>query len=371
MAKSAVKSIEDLTIVDCDVHVTEDEEDLLPYLEDPYDSMLNNEAKSNVTPGAGLHYPSAGLFTPMDTGKIQDDVLETPEDVTELKKMMSLDRTLVTPGLNLLLSCVHDIDLATALGNAFNSWLLDTIVDEDKGIFGTIVVNPHQPDKAAEEIDDRSDESGLVGVMVPPGGISGRGPLLGDPFYHQIYDAAEDANMPVVMHNSVSAGAYSFSDHFRGSSKMLTAHVAHHPSDYLWHLGSILTHGVPERYPDLDFVVQETGIGWIPYFIKRFDDEFSEKRQDAPILRKPPSEYFLDQFYVTSQPIEGQDDPEYVAQMIRLFEGEHNLMFASDYPHPDFDHSERVYNLLRTNFEDNELANIFGETAMDVFDFPA
>lgn len=368
---SKAQSVQDLFVVDCDVHVTETEEDLVPYLEDPWHSMLNNEHVSNTTPGAGNHYPPAGFLTPMDTGKIQDDTLATQAEIEEFMEMMSVDRTLTTPGVNLLLSCMHNKDLASAFGRAFNEYFLDNILDREKGIYGTAVINPHQPEKAAEEIHDRGDEKEIVGVMLPIGGVKGYGPLLGDEKYHPIYEAAEANDLPIVMHNSASAAPQSFPDDYRGSSTLLTVHVGHHPADFLFHLSSILTKGVPERYPDLNFVVQESGIGWVPYWMRRYDDEYSEKREDAPVLQKKPSEYIREQFYFTSQPIEGQDDPEYVAQMIRLFGGEENLMFASDYPHMDFDHTQKVFDLLRGHFEEAEIANMFGETARRVFDFPA
>ena len=131
----------------------------------------------------------------------------------------------------------------------------------------------------------------------------------------------------------------------------------------------MLTHGVPGRYPDLEFVQQEAGLGWIPYFMHRFDDEYMGKRHDAPLLEKPPSEYIKDRFYFTSQPVEGASDPTYVQQTVRMFDGAEHLMFSSDYPHNDFDNSDQLLSLLDPEFEATELANIYGRTADEVFEF--
>ena len=86
------------------------------------------------------------------------------------------------------------------------------------------------------------------------------------------------------------------------------------------------------------------------------------------MLEKPPSEYVLDRCYFTSQPLEGADDPEYLESMIRLFDGAENLMFSTDYPHFDFDNADVLAKGLSA-FDDDELAAIYGGTAMEVYGF--
>jgi predicted TIM-barrel fold metal-dependent hydrolase len=128
----------------------------------------------------------------------------------------------------------------------------------------------------------------------------------------------------------------------------------------------MVTRGVPVEFPDLNFVIQESGVGWIPYFMERFDHEYHAKKYDAPMLEKEPSAYIDDNFYFTSQPVEGADTPNYLNQVCELFNAGENLMFSSDYPHFDHDEPNELLTSL-SEFSDDEIENIYGKTAMDIY----
>ncbi len=53
-------------------------------------------------------------------------------------------------------------------------------------------------------------------------------------------------------------------------------------------------------------------------------------------LRRPPSEYIREHFYVSTQPMEEPEDPRHVLDAMRWI-GFDRILFASDYPHWDFD----------------------------------
>jgi predicted TIM-barrel fold metal-dependent hydrolase len=352
------------TIVDTDFHVTESEADILPYIEDPFDGMLNIEGSDSYLSDV---YPSAGFLTRVSTEKAEMDDLRTPAAIRRAMELLGVDRVVLSPGQNLRLSFVHHDELASALMRAYNEWLLDTILDEDPGLTGSMVVAPQQPEAAADEIRRRADEDQLVSVMLPTAGAL---PPLGREHYFPIYEAAEAADMPVLMHNAGNGLMANFPHHWRWTKRYIDVHVPLHGAEHMWNLSTMLTNGVPELFPDLNFVAEEAGLGWIPYFLRRYDHEIHGKRRDAPRLEKRPSEYVYDQFYFTSQPVEGANDPEYVASIIDLFDGQTNLMFSSDYPHPDFDYTDDLIGTIRSRFGEAALQNIYGDTALDVFDFP-
>jgi len=89
--------------------------------------------------------------------------------------------------------------------------------------------------------------------------------------------------------------------------------------------------GVLDRFPDLRIVLVESGIGWIPYFLERLDtmvdnhgwDTFADK----PIKEKP-SFYWHRNMLATFE----QDQ---VGMRLLDLVGVENLMWATDYPHPD------------------------------------
>jgi predicted TIM-barrel fold metal-dependent hydrolase len=364
-ARTKPTTVEDLDlVVDCDAHVTEFQSDILPYLDSPFGDMISTEGGDWGY--LSSFYQSAGYFTTMDAGRAKVDDVRTPEDVERGMEMLHTDRVVLTPTLNLYLGMVHHDELAAALARAYNDWLLDVHVDPSAGRYGAAIVAAQHPRKAAEEIQDRAGENGIAAVMIPSSGVN---PPLGHERYDPIYEAAERAGLPVMMHAGSSGMLRSFPTKFEGTNRWLSVHVPYHAMEAMMHLSTMLTHGVPVRYPDLEFVQQEAGLGWIPYFMHRFDDEYMGKRHDAPLLEKPPSEYIKDRFYFTSQPVEGASDPTYVQQTVRMFDGAEHLMFSSDYPHNDFDNSDQLLSLLDPEFEATELANIYGRTADEVFAF--
>ncbi len=363
----AVSSLDDLAvIVDTDFHLTERQEDIVPYLDDPFGKLLDRGDETEDYGYLSRVYPAHGMVGPVTVGKSDNPTVRSSEAVHRGRDLIGWDKALATPTQNLYLGAVHHDDLAAALANAYNDWLLDEIVDTDEGVYGAALVAPQKPHEAAEEVDDRADESGIAGVMLPSGSVH---PTLGDESYYPLYDACERAGLPLMMHNAAGCMMTRFPTQWQAMDRQLPVHVTAHNMMHQTNLADMLTRGVPVRFPDLDFVIQEAGLGWYPYFMRRMDHDYKGSKWDAPVLEKQPSEYLRDQFYITSQPVEGADDPQYLNAITRLFGGENNLMFSSDYPHFDFDNTDALMKILRSEFDGDEIRNIYGETAETVYDF--
>jgi len=352
------------TLVDCDFHLTERQEDFLPYLPSPWKEVFTRSKGDDYGFLSSL-YPSGGLVNPITTGKVQSEAVRSTEEAKVGMELIHSDMVVMTPTLNLYLGCVRNEELAAALATAYNEWLLTEVLDPDDGIYGTALGSPQKPHAAAEEIDRRANEDAICAVFFPGGGIT---PLAGAEKYHPVYQAAEDNELPVMMHNASGNMMMAFPKAFQHLTRFLSAHVVAHPMIHMCNMADMITRGIPVRFPDLDFVVQEAGIGYIPYFMRRFDHEYHSKKEDAPMLEKEPSECIRENFNFTSQPVEGTGDAEYVDQMVRLMGGENNLMFSSDYPHLDFDYTDELMNLL-PSFDDEEIDNVYGQNALEVFDF--
>jgi predicted TIM-barrel fold metal-dependent hydrolase len=99
--------------------------------------------------------------------------------------------------------------------------------------------------------------------------------------------------------------------------------------------------GVPARFPKLDIVFTEGGVGWVPWIMLRLDKEYMERRRDVPWLTDRPSTYIRKMWFAT-QPIEEPEHLHDMATLLTLFGGEDSVMFASDWPHHDFDHPMKV-----------------------------
>jgi len=104
-----------------------------------------------------------------------------------------------------------------------------------------------------------------------------------------------------------------------------------HITGFQMHMSTMLMglifSGAPERYPNLKIVIGEAGLGWIPYVLQHMDLEWEDQFQDLDLKMKP-SEYWHRQFYATYQ-----TDPVGIELLRHL--GEDNVMWGSDFPHPD------------------------------------
>ena len=104
-----------------------------------------------------------------------------------------------------------------------------------------------------------------------------------------------------------------------------------HITGFQMHMSTMLMglifSGAPERYPNLKVVIGEAGLGWIPYVLQHMDLEWEDQFKDLDLKMKP-SEYWYRQCYATYQ-----TDPVGIRLLDLL--GEDNVMWGSDYPHPD------------------------------------
>ena len=105
----------------------------------------------------------------------------------------------------------------------------------------------------------------------------------------------------------------------------------------------------------------------MPFLCNRLDKEYLERRRDVPFLEQRPSLY-LKRFYVATQPIEEPEDLADVATMIDLYDGWDTTMFASDWPHHDFDHPMKVD---QVPMSDEQRRKVFGENALELLKIDA
>jgi len=94
--------------------------------------------------------------------------------------------------------------------------------------------------------------------------------------------------------------------------------------------------GVFERYPELKIVLIEAGFAWIPSLGWRLDQNWKRMKDEVPHLRRAPSEYLREHFWLSTQPMEEAEEPDHVLDVMAWI-GWDKILFASDYPHWDFD----------------------------------
>ena len=221
---------------------------------------------------------------------------------------------------------------AQALASAYNDYLVDVWLPRDRRLRGSLVVAPQDPHGAAAEIRRLGDHPGIVQALVS----SGAQRPYGDPFYHPIWDACAEVGLP-------------FAVHLGGNAGINAGPTGCGPPTFFWethallcetgmgHLASTIAHGVFEKWPSSRLVLIECGIAWAPALLWRLDEDYRALRKETPWLRRLPSEYAHDHVRLTTQPLEQPRDRESLWPALADIGARDMLLFASDYPHWDFE----------------------------------
>jgi predicted TIM-barrel fold metal-dependent hydrolase len=281
--------------------------------------------------------PGFEPFPPMPAARDRRFTVESPDQLRADLDLLGVDVGVLFPDSMLLHALLKPSVYAVALARAYNRWLTEVWLVEDRGFKGALLA-PHQdPAVAAAEIRRYADHPHIGCVYLPTSCVE---PLYGHRSYDPLYDAAQECRLPVVLH-SVAAIHPVFPFNSHAFETKLSVHIVSHIFAMVANAMSMLETGVPVRFPTLKIVFTEGGIGWVPWLSMKMDKEYAEKRREVPLLTERPSHY-LQQMYFATQPIEEPEDLSDVAALFDIVDGENCVLFASDWPHHDFDHPDKV-----------------------------
>jgi hypothetical protein len=103
------------------------------------------------------------------------------------------------------------------------------------------------------------------------------------------------------------------------------------------HLASTIAQGTFERWPGARMVLIECGVAWVPALLWRLDADYRALRKETPWMQRLPSEYAREHIRLSTQPLEQPRERAALWPALADIGAEDMLMFASDYPHWDFD----------------------------------
>jgi predicted TIM-barrel fold metal-dependent hydrolase len=276
---------------------------------------------------------------------------------------LTVDVGIIFPDHLLTLAAIPNPQYACAIARSYNRWLIAEWLEGQPGLFGAIVAPPHDPSEAAHEIRTHADHPAVVAIFLPTAAVN---PLWGHRSYDPIFEAAQEVGLPVVLH-TVGMIHPNFPHQTQGIETTGARHALQHSLGMICNMLSMIGTGVPARFPDMKIVFTEGGVGWVPWMCWRLDKEFMSRRRELPFYEEQPSHY-VKKFFFATQPIEEPDEPRILADLIEREGLASQLMFASDWPHHDFDHPSQI---ARFRFTAENHAKIMGGTARAVFGLEA
>jgi uncharacterized protein len=359
--EARIRGLQDIAIFDVDCHIIETMRlaEIVPY--------ISNEAIRDryemVPSAAGLNLPSS--YGDKDVaGRIyrSEHVPGTRgvpkiEDLLGDLRLMGVDHASVFPTPMLALGEHPEVDVEVALGRAYNRWLIDHVLADHPTLKAMLYLPFNDPEAALQEVVELGDKPGVVGFLVTS--------VRRNPVYHNafmpVYAALEERGLPIGFHGGVNWTKDSASGTL---NRFLTVHALDFPLYNMIHLFNIIINGLPERFPRLKWVFYEAGLSWLAFVAMRLDHEYMMRPSEAPQLRKKPSEYLADMYFAT-QPLEHPAKMEYLEMLFDMVNGGSQFLYASDYPHWDFDLPGKIYDL--PFLSEREKRQVLGGNAYRLF----
>ena len=287
-------------VLDADGHVTESYQQLAKYLDEPY------RRRSLTFP----LYTADGWDRRL-VDKFHDWAGSAEEWLRALDKG-GMELTVLYPTLGLFMSFLKDREWAVALCRAYNTFMHEEFVKASPRLKAVALVPVQDPEAAAREMERAVRELGLAGERFLP-----------------VFEEADRLGVMLGVHASGSHLGGAGVDLF---PRFIQAHTCSHAFGQMRQITSMVYEGIPERFPRLRIAFLEAGCGWAPYWMERMDDEYAKRAEEAPALRKKPSEYIRSgSIYFSCEA-----DEWLLPQAVKLV-GENQIVYASDFPH--WDHS--------------------------------
>lgn len=364
-------------VIDVDSHYSEVVDELWEYMDEPWRTRFQGSRLSTYIPGApGDRYMEgrirrlegttwkAGYRTADRQSAAETEPRDTKTIILDSMKLLGIQGTILVPNSLGLLAYSSSRDVVVAACNAFADYQLDKVVDPAQGIYTMPIVGWQSPEAAAALVERVGHHPGVAGVCLMSAYAN---PPWGDVRYHELFETAQRCDLPVVVHATSGGTLTEHGSYADGMQRLIESHSLSFLVSNQIQLTSLILQGVPVRYPKLKLVFMESGLFWVPAMMYRLDEYFLKRRAEAPLLEDLPSEYVREYCYFGTQPMEVPKDPKHLASVFDMCNGSDHFMYASDYPHWDYDEPVAITKL---NFlSDSDKAKVLSGNAMQVFRF--
>jgi predicted TIM-barrel fold metal-dependent hydrolase len=207
-------------------------------------------------------------------------------------------------------------------------------------------------------------EHGLRGILIPS--LWGRQPAYHHPRYEPLWSACQDLGLVIHLHSG-GAPMEDYGEH-QGMMGIYISEVCWWSARPLWFL---IWGGVFERHPRLRFAITESTTIWVPETLALLDFRYAETPYSAKLgdyrshLTRKPSEYFHRNIFLGASCMPRREVE------LRHAIGLENLMWGTDFPHPEGTWPTTREQLLEAfrGVPEGELAAMLGGNAARVYGF--
>ena len=227
---------------------------------------------------------------------------------------------------------LEDPELMLACVQAYNDFLIEWCSADERRLLAISATPFWDVDAAVAEVR-RCAELGHRGVLFTGEPQRYDLPYLGDAHWDPFWATVQEIGLPISFH--IGSGDFQsgfaparIKAHGVGATRVSTSVQLF--LDNGTQIVDLLMSGVLARFPTLQFVSVESGIGFIPFILDAADYAFDDGKVwlERPYFEMKPSDYFRRQVYGC-----WFFEERTVAGVIDAV-GPERLLFETDYPHP-------------------------------------
>ncbi len=222
---------------------------------------------------------------------------------------------------------LEDLELRNFCITAYNDGIAELAAEGDGRLYPMMLLPFWDIDLAVKELARGHEELGLHGFVLTDGPETWGLPTLSQPYWDPLWTAAQERGLPCNFHIGSGGGggisAWNGVDVEDGACVATLSTQAFMGN--LRCITNLVFSGLLDRFPSLDFVSVESGIGWIPFLLELCEYQFDENGVTSLKLR--PKQYFARQIYASYW-----FESDAATPIEKL--GEDNVMFETDFPHP-------------------------------------
>lgn len=362
-------------VVDGDFHLHVPVGELYEYVDDEMirEKLERFGAPPRATSAWKLQYATETMEEGTGSHMRPHGIAVTAEEVAAVREDFGVDRTIVTPGTNLpFMGGARYPTVLNHLARAYNDYVVDTILNPEAGIYATFVLPVWDVEFALAEIDRVADEPGFVGAQ----SYFSNNTLFGSTEFDPLYAELSARGLPLVLHVGDAASRFDLVSDSQQTFAELGAVQLNHAA--LATVVNMVMTGVFDVYPDLDVVIQEAGVNWVPYLAYNADEYYQSSPEDVKLtprlyergqeyLERLPSEYVFDHVYLTTQPVAFPKRAREVEALLTACHAEEMFVFSTDWPHVTVDTPTWLFEHVR---DDDVRARITHRNAEAAFRFP-
>ena len=349
--------------VDSDTHLEVSPDNWRPFVDKEYRQYaptvvkIENGGDAWLMPGAkdpvplGLNFSAGrGWENLRVTGVSYDEHLVGAGDALQRLEEMDqdgMDAAILFPavqGSRTLDSGVVPREAYSGITRGYNDWLSDFCSADTERLLGGALL-PRNIDDAIDEYRRIAELPGIRTAVLHMWPNGGPGP---DPEDDRFWAVVQELGFPLCSHGFFGGGV--MGDRrplppgvMTGANAVPINMMLNRSVNVAYTAIQLITEGVFDRFPGVQFYFAETGIGWVPFWAEAADDNYKRHKFWAELDLEHDPSYYVKNHYSWSFQIDTY------GIKLRHDIGVGNIMWASDFPHVSTDWPNSIQ-LVKENF---------------------